>query len=275
MTDNDNKDPHIREAFEKWYGSSPEKCSEYPNQYRNMVIQARWEAWRDCHLQQAAELSQLKEKNAAQADVINTEIGTFAENNRLKTELKQLRAVKDGAYSERNKLVAALSKLFPAWLERHLDSDTTWEDDWRWIVFIQLPTGQASWHIHDSELEQFNHLECKDGNSWDGHTTDEKYSRLASITGIPELKQLRAERQWQDISTAPKDGTKILAYLIDNAEHRKSFPENERNGIDIIVWTNHNKGGWISNRFGTPTLWVPLLDKLTDSAQRVTNKEEE
>lgn len=107
-------------------------------------------------------------------------------------------------------------------------------------------------------------------------TSDEGTSHctLAGVTAEQwqamktELKQLRAERQWQDISTAPKDGTKILAYLIDNAEHRKSFPENERNGIDIIVWTNHNKGGWISNRFGTPTHWMPLPDKLTDSAQR-------
>ena len=97
---------------------------------------------------------------------------------------------------------------------------------------------------------------------------DAAYNQLST-----ELKQLRAERQWQDISTAPKDGTKILAYLIDNAEHRKSFPENERNGIDIIVWTNHNKGGWISNRFGTPTLWMPLLDKLTDSAQSGEGKQ--
>lgn len=100
-------------------------------------------------------------------------------------EVTALRAAKDGAYAERNKLVAALSKLFPAWLERHPDADTTWEDDWRWIVFINLPngpgSGQVSWHIHDSELIQFDHLSRHSGNGWDGHTTEEKYLRLACL----------------------------------------------------------------------------------------------
>lgn len=94
---------------------------------------------------------------------------------------KGLREVKDGAYSERNKLVAALSKLFPSWLEDHDAADTKWENDWRNIVFINFPTGQASWHIHDSELPQFSHLSRLCGNSWDGHTNDEKYARIAAL----------------------------------------------------------------------------------------------
>jgi hypothetical protein len=88
---------------------------------------------------------------------------------------------KNVAYSERDQLVCALSKCFPSWLERHPDSDTDWEDDWRWIVFIQFPTAQASWHIHDSEFEWFTHLEAKESNSWDGHTTEEKYERIKKL----------------------------------------------------------------------------------------------
>jgi hypothetical protein len=87
---------------------------------------------------------------------------------------------KDGAYSERNKLVAALSKLFPAWLAQHSPEDTGWESDWRNIVFIQLPTGQASWHIHDSEIELFTHLPAGP-NAWDGHTNEEKYARVGQM----------------------------------------------------------------------------------------------
>lgn len=90
---------------------------------------------------------------------------------------------KDAAYAERDQLVRALSKMFPAWLERHPDSDTQWEDGWRWIVFIHLPTGQATWHIPDRELHWFDHLERRDGCSWDGHSTQEKYERLAAIGG--------------------------------------------------------------------------------------------
>jgi hypothetical protein len=107
---------------------------------------------------------------------------------------------KDYAYWERNQLVAALSKIYPAWLERHPASDVMWENDWRWIVFIEIPTRelenkyvqggfmmdhtrQLSWHIHDTERDNFYHLEEREGNSWDGHSNDEKYRRLSRIKG--------------------------------------------------------------------------------------------
>ena len=97
---------------------------------------------------------------------------------------QELIAQKDQAYWERNQLVAALSKLYPAWLARHPDEDTTWEDDWHWIVFIEIPTGDAdqqlSWHIHDKDLPYFSHLQLRE-NTWDGHTTEEKYRRLRYI----------------------------------------------------------------------------------------------
>lgn len=92
----------------------------------------------------------------------------------------ELEEWKNRAYSERDKLVAALSKLFPASLELHPENEA-WEDDWRWIVFIDLPTGQATWHIHDSELPMFDHLPRLAGRKWDGHTTEEKYQRLADL----------------------------------------------------------------------------------------------
>lgn len=108
----------------------------------------------------------------------------------LEEKVRELERQKDGAYEERDKLVALLSKVFPAWLERHPDADTTWDNDWRWIVFLNIPD-QVSWHIHDSELWMFDHLERKEGNSWDGHTTPEKYARcqLAARTKTPKGAQ--------------------------------------------------------------------------------------
>lgn len=102
---------------------------------------------------------------------------------------------KDQAYWERNQLVVALSKIYPSWLELHSLEDETWEKDWRHIVFIEIPvhsgarfqdieyprTEQLSWHIHDSEVKYFQHLELRKGNSWDGHTTEEKYERLSNL----------------------------------------------------------------------------------------------
>jgi hypothetical protein len=101
----------------------------------------------------------------------------------LALEVRRLREQKDGAYKERDALVCALSKLFPSWLARHPDSDTSWDKDWRWIVFVQLPTGQASWHIHDSERSMFDHLAVGE-NCWDGHNNERKYERLAALEAL-------------------------------------------------------------------------------------------
>jgi len=87
---------------------------------------------------------------------------------------------KETAYHERDMLVAALSAIYPSHLCRHPDADADWDDDWRWIVCIHLPTGQATWHIHASELPLFSHL-VRDENHWDGHTTEEKYRRLLEL----------------------------------------------------------------------------------------------
>lgn len=94
-------------------------------------------------------------------------------------------ASKDRAYTERNRLVALIASLYPSSLERHDDADKSWEDDWRWIVFIDLPTGQASWHIHDSHLPMFDHVQRFAGRKWDGHTTEEKYARIALLHTPP------------------------------------------------------------------------------------------
>lgn len=95
-------------------------------------------------------------------------------------EIAELKRQKDGAYTERNALVCALSKLLPAHMEIHPFSEE-WDDDWRSIVFVEGPTGQMTWHIHDSEVGSFNHLLPIEQHSWDGHTTEEKYERLAAL----------------------------------------------------------------------------------------------
>lgn len=90
---------------------------------------------------------------------------------------------KDAAYHERNMCVAALArqalaKGYEVYLARHEGGE--WDDDWRNIVFMNLHSGQVSWHIHDSEVELFAFLEWRRFASWDGHSTEEKYRRLAA-----------------------------------------------------------------------------------------------
>jgi hypothetical protein len=92
---------------------------------------------------------------------------------------------KDQAYTERNKLVSFLARLYPAHIKYHPKEDLGWETDWRTIVCIHSPAGQMTWHLHDSEVSMFGFLNRKPDPfvscEWDGHTTEEKYRRLAEL----------------------------------------------------------------------------------------------
>ena len=84
----------------------------------------------------------------------------------------------DEVYGERDALVAALSKLFPAHLCIHEGEDQ--DDEWRNIVCIHLPAGQVTWHVRKTELPWFSHLKHEKGH-YDGHSTPVKYARLALL----------------------------------------------------------------------------------------------
>ena len=84
-----------------------------------------------------------------------------------------------GAYRERNQLVAVLTKIWPSYWSRDDDADPGWQH----VIFIDGPTGQLSWHVSDDDfISSFEHLANRP-NQWDGHTTAEKYQRLAAIGG--------------------------------------------------------------------------------------------
>lgn len=94
------------------------------------------------------------------------------------------------AYGERDRCVALIAKMavalgYKAGIGRHPESDEKWERDWMNIIFIELPTGQVSWHIHDSELSFFDGLP-KYSEPWDGHTTEEKYQRVLAFDPATE-----------------------------------------------------------------------------------------
>lgn len=117
----------------------------------------------------------------------------------------------NNAYTERNRLVAFLAHLFPSGLKR--TDIPGWDAEWHGCVYIDLPTGQASWHYHDNDAHLFAGLPPYAGE-WDGHTTDEKYARLATLP----LPQPTTGEAWQPIETAPDTGD-FLAYE-DGAMYR-------------------------------------------------------
>jgi hypothetical protein len=57
-----------------------------------------------------------------------------------------------------------------------------WSPEWHGCVYIDLPTGQVSWHFHDDQAHLFAFLPPYEGE-WDGHDTPEKYRRVLALTG--------------------------------------------------------------------------------------------
>ena len=102
-------------------------------------------------------------------------------------QLADMEARKDAAYLERNQVVSALAKCFPSGVAR--TEIEGWSDDWHGCVYIDLPTGQASWHFHDSHAYLFDSLPAYAG-AWDGHSTEEKYARLAALSAPQQAARI-------------------------------------------------------------------------------------
>lgn len=103
-------------------------------------------------------------------------------------EITRLRQRKDDAYRERNTVVALLARImyhagWNAGVSKHEpDPDPSWDPEWLTLVAIDLPTGQVSWHFHDSDAHLVADLPQYRG-SWDGHDTPEKYRRVVVWDG--------------------------------------------------------------------------------------------
>lgn len=115
----------------------------------------------------------VKKREYSQNDVISTSALT------LEFEKHSLQQAVDKAYEERNRLVALLTKIFPS--TRCKTAIEGWSEDWHGCVYVQLPTGQVSWHFHNSQAGMFAHVPYT-LTKWDGHTTAEKYQRIEQIS---------------------------------------------------------------------------------------------
>jgi hypothetical protein len=105
--------------------------------------------------------------------------GRGANVRELADRAEQAEAERDGAYRERAQLLALLATHYPAVLAPAPDVD---EEGWQ-ILYLDLPTGQASWHIAPRDGDLLGHLAVAPADDpraqWDGHTTAEKYGRIA------------------------------------------------------------------------------------------------
>jgi hypothetical protein len=115
-------------------------------------------------------------------------------------QVHKLEQQKNQAYSERNKVVAALAKFlrrsnildpyntYHVGVAQHDVNDTSWETDWRTILVIEINDIQMTWHFHDSEKYLLEGFPLIPDYKWDGHSTEEKYNRLLKFCGINILE---------------------------------------------------------------------------------------
>jgi hypothetical protein len=125
----------------------------------------------------------------------------------IPSEPKDAGSAADAAYHERNQVVAALARCFPSGVKK--TAIEGWDTAWHNCVYIDLPTGQASWHYHDDDTALFEDLPPYKG-VWDGHSTPEKYERLARLkdAGSGEGQEMSdAEQERVLIEAMYEDGT--------------------------------------------------------------------
>lgn len=80
-------------------------------------------------------------------------------------------------YRERHHLAAHLAAIYPSVMVLNADPA---EPDWP-VLYIQLPTGQVSWHVAPADMDLFCHVPVGSAQ-WDGHDVEEKYRRLDEHT---------------------------------------------------------------------------------------------
>lgn len=135
----------------------------------------------------------------------------------LAARVAELKRKNDATYEERNRVVALLASLFPA--VRCKTSIDGWLDDWHGCVYISLPTGQVSWHYHDSQAQLFAHV--PEGSiTWDGHSTEEKYQRILAACA----------------SFAPNAFTRLIADAERRGMERAAGIARQRDEEGCTVW---------------------------------------
>jgi len=96
----------------------------------------------------------------------------------LQRQCASLREARTAALRERNMCVSLLARMaVTLGLETYLVLDPGEEEEWKHMVGIELPAGQVTFHVHQSELMLFGFLVIEEKRH-DGHTTDEKWQRV-------------------------------------------------------------------------------------------------
>lgn len=85
-------------------------------------------------------------------------------------------------YRERAHLLALLASVLDPSMS-HIGETDPEAEGWPVLTF-ETPAGQGSWHIAPGDVALFAHIRptTADDRPWDGHTTEEKYARVALLS---------------------------------------------------------------------------------------------
>lgn len=171
----------------------------------------------------------------------------------LLARVAELEVQKDNAYAERNLVVSLAAKLAVSMgYEAGLYVDPDHKDDPSWtgwtnVVYINLPTGQVTWHIYDGELPIFTtflRVFNRDETGYDAHSTEEKYRRIRQLPRLrgDYTEGLRSnafgDAQLRSLALADiQDLFYILAELVDLKRHKDEYGKDVYyEGTKADVW---------------------------------------
>lgn len=124
-------------------------------------------------------------RSAGTANMLKTFRAAIAEAREAKARAEELRALaeglaiqKNGAYAERNELAVLVATMARALgLRSGWRRDPSTEEGWQTLVVVELPTGQVSWHLPDSERGLAEALPPAT-KFWGGHSKAEARQRI-------------------------------------------------------------------------------------------------
>lgn len=134
-----------------------------------------------------------------------------------------LEAATQALYADRNHVVALAAKM-----ARELGYAAGVRADPkepRWpVVYIELPTGQVSWHVRQDERETIFAWLGEHPTPWDGHDTEEKHRRIRAHRGGRDaqtarvLREVDRERERQTIKWGVQNHPTVDPDIIDMVE---------------------------------------------------------
>jgi hypothetical protein len=143
----------------------------------------------------------------------------------------------DAVYRERAALVAHLAALYPAVIVSDADPAAP---GWS-VIYVDTPQGQMSWHLDVDDLDLFSHVPTvDDGPTWDGHTTEEKYQRLAALTAEQATSNGALLRSADGDPQVVRPGDTLIlrsahAFTHEQAANLKAAVARHLPGVDALV----------------------------------------